>query len=117
MIAPVPFGVVQVAPPLAAQVHVWLATPAGIGSATGVPFAATTPVFDTTIVYVIVPPGVTVVVSAVLLRPTCGTGGKLAVAEHGGGVLVGEQAPFGGVAVAVLLMFGGGVVLTVAVTV
>jgi hypothetical protein len=117
LIAPAPDAVVQVAPPLGVHVQLWLATPAGIGSSTGVPSAATTPVFDTTIVYAIVPPGVTVVVSAVLLTPICGTGGRLAVAEHGAGVLVGEHAPFGGVAVAVLLMFVGGVVLTVALIV
>jgi hypothetical protein len=50
LIAPLPLGVVHAAPPLAAQVHVWLATPAGIGSLTGVPFAAMTPVFETTTV-------------------------------------------------------------------
>jgi hypothetical protein len=117
LIEPVPDAVVQAAPALAAQVHVWLAMPAAIGSSTGVPSAGTTPVFDTTTVYVIVPPGVTVVVFAVLLTPICGTGGRLAVAEHGAGVLAGEHAPFCGVAVAVLLMFAGGVRLTVAVTV
>jgi hypothetical protein len=63
---------------------------------------------------VIVPFGVAVVVSAVLLMPTCGTGGTLAVALHGGGVLVGVQTPSSGVAVAVLLRFAGGVPLTVA---
>ena len=117
LIAPTPEPVVHDAPPLGTQVHAWLAMPAGIGSSTGVPLASTTPVFDTTMVYVIVPPGVTVVVSAVLLIPICGTGGRLADAEHGAGVLAGAHAPFGGVAVAVLLMFVGGVSLTVAVIV
>jgi hypothetical protein len=64
-----------------------------------------------------VPPGVTVVVSADLLTPICGTGGRLALAEHGAGVIAGAHAPFGGVAVDVLLMFVGGEPLTVAVIV
>jgi hypothetical protein len=51
--------------------------------------------------------------------PTCGTGGRLAVALHGAGVLAVAQTPalFGGVAVAVLDTLVGGVLLIVAVTV
>lgn len=64
-------------------------------------------------------PAVTVVTSAVLLIPTCGTGGMLAEALHGAGVLAGAQtlALFGVVAVAVLITLVGGVLLIVAVTV
>ena len=47
--APLPLAA-QVAPPLGAQVHVWLAMPAGIGSLTGVSSADTDPVFVTVIV-------------------------------------------------------------------
>lgn len=47
--APLPLAV-HVAPPLAAQVHVWLAIPVGIGSLTAVPSADTVPVLLTTTV-------------------------------------------------------------------
>jgi hypothetical protein len=47
--APVPLAV-HVAPPLGAQVQVWLVMPVGIGSLTGVPSAAITPVLLTVIV-------------------------------------------------------------------
>ena len=50
LIAPVPDALVHVAPPLALQVQAWLAMPAGNGSSTVVPSAATTPVLLTTIV-------------------------------------------------------------------
>jgi hypothetical protein len=51
--------------------------------------------------------------------PTCGTGGRLAVALHGAGVLACAHTPalFGGVAAAVLDTLFGGVLLIVAVTV
>jgi hypothetical protein len=51
--------------------------------------------------------------------PTCGTGGRLAVALHGAGVLAGPHTPalFGGVAVAVFVTLAGGTAATVAVTV
>ena len=56
-------------------------------------------------------------VSAVLAMPTCGTGGRLAVAVHGDAVLAGAQTAFGRAALAVLVMFVGGLPLIVALTV
>src|SRR5579883_1903954 len=47
---PVPLAFGQLPPPLAVHVHVWLAMPAGIGSATTVLSASTEPVLLTTIV-------------------------------------------------------------------
>ncbi|MNT23719.1 hypothetical protein D3C71_2080270 [compost metagenome] len=59
-----------------------------------------------------------VLVPAVLVICTCGSGVLLAVAVHGGAVLPGAQVPPPeGVALAVLAMVAGGVLLTVAVTV
>ena len=49
--APVPLAV-QVAPPAAAQLQLWAVMPAGIGSLTVVPSAATVPLFVTTTVSV-----------------------------------------------------------------
>ena len=48
--SPVPLAFGQTAPPLAAQVHVWLAIPIGVGSDTTVPAALTLPVLLATIV-------------------------------------------------------------------
>jgi hypothetical protein len=48
--APLPFAFGHAAPPLAAQVQVWLAMPVGIGSDTTVPAALTLPVLLATIV-------------------------------------------------------------------
>jgi len=91
--------------------------PLGTASLTLVPSAATDPLLLTTTVYVTVPFGVTVAVSAVLVMPICGTGGTDAVAVHGACVFVGVHRPSGGVALAVLERFGGGLALTVAVIV
>ena len=68
--------------------------------------------------YVIVPPGVSVVTSAVLVIVSCGTEATLAVAVHGAGVLPGVQMPpGGGSAVAVLSIEPGALAATIAVTV
>ncbi len=115
-IAPVP-AAVHVAPAFAVQVHDWLAMPLAIASFTLVPSAATDPLLLTTTVYVIVPFGVTVEVSAVFVILICGTGGTDAVAVHGAGVFVGVHTPAGGVALAVLARFAGGLALTAAVIV
>src|SRR5579883_1793960 len=113
---PEAFG--QAAPPVAAQVQVWLAMPVGIGSATTVPAALTLPALVATIVYVTVPPGVSVVVGELFWMLTCGTGVNVTVLLHGGAELPGVHTPpAGGVAVAVLVTVAGGLALTVAVTV
>jgi hypothetical protein len=116
--APVPLGFGQAAPPLATQVQVWLAMPVGIGSDTTVPAASTVPVLLATIVYTIVPLGVSVVVVVLFCTLTCGTGGTVTVLLHGGGALLGVHTPpAGGVALAVLVTCAGGEPFTVAVTV
>jgi hypothetical protein len=48
--APLPLAFGHAAPPLATQVHAWLARPVGIGSDTTVPAALTLPVLLATIV-------------------------------------------------------------------
>ncbi len=63
------------------------------------------------------PLGVSVLVSAVFFTSICGTGGKVTVDEHGGGVLLGEHTPPGGSIVAVLATDAGGLAAIVAVTV
>jgi hypothetical protein len=117
LIAPVPLAT-HVAPAFAAHVHVCDAMPVGIGSSTVVPSAATGPVFVTVTVYVTVPPGVRLLVSAVFVMLICGLEVTFAVAVQGPGVLPGVQMPFeAGVAVTVLLTIAGGAASTVAVTV
>ncbi len=63
------------------------------------------------------PPGVSVFVSAVFFTSTCGTGGRITVVVHGGGVLLGVHNPPGGSTVAVFVTEAGGVAATIAVTV
>ena len=117
MIAPEPLAA-QLAPPEVVQDQLWLAMPVATGSVTGVPSAATGPVLLTTTVYVIVPPGVSVVTLAVFVTLICGTEATLTVLVHGAGVLPGVQMPpGGGVAVAVLSTDAGALFATVAVTV
>ena len=92
--------------------------PVGAGSVTVVPAALTLPVLLATIVYTIVPFGVSVVAGVLFWMLTCGTGGTVTVLLHGGGVLFGVHTPpLGGVAVAVFVTVAGGVEITVAVTV
>ena len=92
--------------------------PVGVGSVTVVPAALTLPVLLATIVYTIVPFGVSVVAGVLFWILTCGTGGTVTVLLHGGGVLFGvHRPPLGGVAVAVFVTVAGGVEITVAVTV
>src|SRR5438445_2491962 len=102
--SPLPLAFGHTAPPLAAQVQVWLAMPVGAGSATTVPAALTDPVLLATIVYTICPFGVSVVAGVLFWILICGTGGTVTVLLHGGGVLFGvHRPPLGGVAVAVLV--------------
>ena len=89
--------------------------PAGIGSDTTVPGAATLPTFDAVTVYVTVPPGASAPGSLeVLVTLTCGDGGLLTDVPHGGGVLPGRHDPPGGVIVTVFVTTAGGFALTVA---
>jgi hypothetical protein len=110
---------VQTAPAFAAHVQLWLAMPAGIGSSTVVPSAAEAPVFVIVTVYVTVPPGVSVDVSAVFVMLICGFDVTFAVAVHGPGVFAGVQTVLGstGATVTVLLTIAGGFGSTIAVTV
>ena len=92
--------------------------PVGVGSVTIVPAALTLPVLLATIVYVMVPFGVSVVAFVVFVTLTCGTGGTVTVLVHGGEALFGaHRPPLGGVAVAVFVTCAGGFAPTVAVTV
>ena len=82
------------------------------------PAALTLPVLLATTVYTTVPLAVSVVVFAVFVTLTCGTGGTVTVLVHGGVVFPGVHTPpVGGVTDAVLTTLAGGVALTVAVTV
>jgi hypothetical protein len=76
VIAPEPLAL-HVAPPVPAQVQVWLVTmPAGTGSLTATLLTATAPVLVTTTVYVTLPPGdsvpVTLDVLDTLMTPVGG---------------------------------------------
>ena len=101
---PLPDAFGHAAPPLAAQVQLWLAMPVGTGSDTTVPAALTLPVLLATIVYTIVPFGVSVVAVVLFCTLTCGTGGTVTMLSHGGVVFPGVHTPpGGGVAVAVFV--------------
>ena len=66
LIFPVP-NAVQVPPPLPAQVHVALVIAAGKVSVTVAPVTLLGPEFDTTIVYIVNPPGVALVTPSVFV--------------------------------------------------
>ena len=92
--------------------------PVGVGSVTTVPAALTLPVLLATMVYTIVPFGVSVVAGVLFWMLICGTGGTVTMLLHGGGVLFGvHRPPSGGVTVAVFVTVAGGVAMIVAVTV
>jgi len=102
--APLPLAFGHTAPPEALHVQAWLAIPVGIGSDTTEPDALTLPVLLATIVYTIVPFGVSVVAVVLFCTLTCGTGGTVTMLSHGGAVFPGVHTPpGGGVAVAVFV--------------